>query len=403
MSRTYDAIVVGARCGGAPTAMLLARRGYRVLLLDKATFPSDTLSTHLIHATGAAALARWDLLDRVAASDPPPIRRYAIDYGPFEVSGSPRPTPDGVDVALAPRRTVLDDVLVTAAAEAGVEVRQDVTVEGVLTDGDRVCGVHGREGSGSELREQAGIVVGADGRRSHVARWVGAESYATQPTLAATYYAYWSGVPTDGLEVFVRPGRSFGAFPTNDDLTVIVMSWPRAEFSANRVDVEGNYLRSIALAPQLAARVAEGRRETRFFGTGDAPGFYRQAFGPGWALVGDARHHKDPCTAKGISEAFLDAEALAAALDDVWAGRARLDSRLGEYQRQRDAQTMAMYEFTCQLARLEPPPDEMAALLAAVSRCPEASRDFVSVIAGTAELSDFLDPENVGRIMAAAA
>ncbi|MDQ3757181.1 MAG: FAD-dependent monooxygenase [Actinomycetota bacterium] len=403
MSGTYDAIVVGARCGGAPTAMLLARRGHRVLLLDKASFPSDTLSTHLIHAAGTAALARWGLLDAVAASGAPAIATYTLDYGPFQVSAAPRPTPDGIDLAYAPRRTVLDELLVSAAVDAGVEVRTGVTVEGVLADRGAVVGVHGRDASGRELRELSRVVVGADGRRSHVADWVGAEAYATQPTFAASYFAYWRDVPTDGLEVFIRPQRSFAAFPTNDDLTVIVMSWPRAEFAANRVDIEGNYLRSIDLAPDFAARVAKGRRATRFYGTGEAPGFYRRAFGPGWALVGDARHHKDPVTGKGISEAFLDAEALADALHDVWSDGAGYDERLGHYQHKRDAETMAMYDFTCQLARLEPPPAEMAQLLAAVSESPEAGRDFVSVLAGTADLGDFMHPDNVGRIVGRAA
>ena len=403
MPTTYDAIVVGARCGGAPTAMLLARRGYRVLLVDRAMFPSDTLSTHLIHPAGVAALARWDLVEGVVASGAPPIATYSLDFGPFEVSGAPRAIDGGVDVAFAPRRTILDQLLVTAAEQAGVEVRQSVAVEGVLTDNGTVTGIHGRDGDGREVRESARIVIGADGRRSHLAGWVDAESYATQPTLAATYYAYWSGVPVDGLEVFIRPARSFGAFPTNDNLTLIVMSWPRSEFTANRVDVEGNYLRSLDLAPELAERVAAGERVTRFFGTGDAPGFYRRPFGPGWALVGDARHHKDPVTAKGISEAFLDAEALVRALDDVWSGDTPFDVRLAEYQHERDARTMPMYEFTCQLARLEPPPAEMAELLAAVSSSSDASRDFVSVIAGTVDLTEFMHPDNVRRILTKAA
>lgn len=146
-----------------------------------------------------------------------------------------------------------------------------------------------------------------------------------------------------------------------------------------------------------------GRREARFSGTGDTPGFYRRPFGPGWVLVGDARHHKDPCTAQGISDAFADAEAVAAALDDVWSGEAAAGDRLAAYQRDRDAATAALYEFTCQLAALEPPPPEMAQLLSAASRSPQASADFVSVIAGTVPLPEFLAPENVGRIMAGAA
>jgi 2-polyprenyl-6-methoxyphenol hydroxylase-like FAD-dependent oxidoreductase len=403
MNTTYDAIVVGARCAGAPTAMLLARQGHRVLLVDKAAFPSDTLSTHLIHAAGCAALRRWGLLEAVAATGAPPIRRYAIDYGPFTVAGAPRPSQDGVDIALAPRRVLLDELLVRAATDAGVELRERATVEALSFDGDIVTGIRGRDAAGRAFDERARVVIGADGRRSVVASWVAAAQYATQSTLAATYYSYWSGVPVDGLNIYVRPYRSFGAFPTNDNLTLIVMSWPRAEFAANRGDVEGNFLRSLDLAPELATRVCAGRRAARFFGTGDMPGFYRQAFGRGWALVGDARHHKDPCTAKGISEAFLDAEALADAFHDVWSGVAGYEERLKRYQAERDEQTMPMYDFTCQLARLDPPPPDIAELLAATSRSPEASADFVSVIAGTIGLPTFLSSDNMARVLGATA
>ena len=381
MPTTYDAIVVGARCGGAPTAMLLARLGHHVLLLDKARFPSDTLSTHLIHPTGVAALRRWGLDGEVGA---PPIGTYSFDFGPLRITGAPRPTDDGVAFGLAPRRLGLDALLVDAARDSGVDVREGVTVEGLLVDRGAVVGVRT---TGFDAR--ARVVIGADGRRSRVAGWAGASAYAATDTLAATYYAYWRDLPVDGLEVYVRPSRSLGAFPTDDGLTLVVVSWPRAEFDANRGDVQGSYLRTLDLAPTLAERVRVGARQSRFFGTGDVPGFYREAFGTGWALVGDARHHKDPCTAKGISEAFLDAEALAAALHDVWANGDDFQARLGRYQRERDASTMPMYEFTCQLARLEPPPPEMAARLLAVSQSPEASRDFVSMIAGTVGVPEF--------------
>lgn len=400
MPEPYDAIVVGARCGGAPTAMLLAQKGYRVLLVDRGAFPSDTLSTHFVHPTGVAALRRWGVLEAVDRGCPP-VRTYSVDFGPFRLAGPARPTADGVGTAYAPTRVVLDDLLVRAAAAAGAEVRERFTVDGLVEEDGAVVGVRGH-GDGATVEERATVVVGADGRHSHVARWVGAEPYAEQPTLTATYYAYWSGVPVDRFDAYVRDRRSFAAFPTDDGLTLVVMGWPRSEFDAHRSDVEGTFLRALDQAPELAERVRAGRRESRFRGTGDTPGFYRRPFGPGWALVGDARHHKDPCTAQGISDAFADAEALASALDDVWLGGAGYDDRLSAYQRDRDAATAAMYEFTCQLAALEPPPPEMAALLSAASRSPEASADFVSVIAGTVALPEFLSPDNVGRILAGA-
>lgn len=402
MTNTYDAIVVGARCGGSATALLLVRQGHKVLLVDRATFPSDTLSTHLVHLRGVAALQRWGVLDQVAAATPA-IDRYSVDFGFFTVAGTPRPTRDGITHAFAPRRPTLDTILLNAAAAAGAEVRQDVAVQDVVWDDGRVVGITARTADGTSITERARIVIGADGRYSRIAEAVGAERLHQRPTLAASYYAYWSGVAIDHLEVYVRPARSFGAFSTEDHLTLIVVSWPLEEFTANRDDIEGNFMKTLEMAPALHGRVVNGTRETRFRGTGDAPGFYRQGFGPGWALVGDARHHKDPCTAQGISDAFADAERISQALDAAWSGMLSVDEALAAYHRDRFGPTLPMYEFTCQLAALEPPPPEMAALLQAVSADSEASRDFVSVLAGTKSLPEFLSPDNVSAVLAKAA
>src|SRR5579884_1654861 len=232
----YDAIVVGARCAGAPTAMLLARQGWRVLVVDRATFPSDTVSTHLIHAPGIAALARWGLLDRVVATGCPPIERYSFDFGPFMLTGTPRPC-GAVATAYAPRRTVLDEMLVGAAAEAGAEVREAFTVDDVVVDDGTVVGIRGRSPTGDRVMERARVVIGADGRNSRVARAVGAQEYATKPMLQWASYTYWSDLPIDGMETVIRPNRGWGAFPTNDDLTLVVVGWPYAEAVAYKADV----------------------------------------------------------------------------------------------------------------------------------------------------------------------
>src|SRR6186997_1968399 len=178
----YDVIVVGARCAGAPTAMLLARKGHRVLLVDQASFPSDTLSTHMIHAPGIAALRRWGVLDQVIASGAPPIDTYSFDFGPFTIAGTPRPA-DGSSTGYAPRRTILDKILVDAAAEAGVEVREQFTVDDVVFEDNAVVGIRGHAKDGGEVLERARVVIGADGRSSHVARSVGAEPYNEKPKL----------------------------------------------------------------------------------------------------------------------------------------------------------------------------------------------------------------------------
>jgi flavin-dependent dehydrogenase len=205
----------------------------------------------------------------------------------------------------------------------------------------------------------------------------------------------------DGMEVVIRPDRGWGAFPTNDGLTLLVIGWPYAESTAYKTDVEANYLKTLELVPDFAARVRGAKREDRFAG-GSVANFFRKPFGPGWALVGDAGYDKDPITAQGISDAFRDAELCATALDESLTGIREFGAAMADYQQTRDEQVRPMYEFTTQLATLEPPPPEMQRLLGAVEGNQEAMDQFVSVVAGTVSPAAFLSPENIGRIMSTA-
>jgi flavin-dependent dehydrogenase len=404
MSGSYDAIVVGARCGGSPTAMLLARKGYRILLVDKATFPSGTMSTHLAHPPAVAALARWGILDQLEATNCPPITRYSFDFGPVSVAGTPQPT-DGADKAYCPRRIVLDAILVEAAVAAGAELREAFTVEEIVVDDGRVTGIRGHAKGGESVTEHARVVVGADGKNSLVAKAVQPERYNEVERLAVAYYAYWSGLPADGFETYIRAenDRGWAAIPTHDGLTCVVQGWPQAEFEVNRKDVEGAYLKSFELAPEFAERIGAAKRESRFVGTRELPGFFLKPYGPGWALVGDAGYHKHPITAFGITDAFRDAEAVASALDDTFAERRPYDEAMADYQRARDEEALPIYEFTNEFARIEPPPPEMQQLIGAMQGNQEAMDGFVSVMAGTLPAPEFFGPENAGRIMAQAA
>jgi 2-polyprenyl-6-methoxyphenol hydroxylase-like FAD-dependent oxidoreductase len=183
----YDAIVVGARCAGSSTALLLARRGLKVLLVDRATFPSDTISTHILWPHGAEILGRWELRDRLAASGVPPIcRRMTFDVGPFALLGTIPDANDGMG-GFCPRRTVLDSLLVNAAAEAGVDVRESFTVAELLMTGDTVVGIRGHGNGLRSVEEQARVVIGADGVNSFVARAVHAPEYDVRPVAACCY------------------------------------------------------------------------------------------------------------------------------------------------------------------------------------------------------------------------
>ena len=394
----YDAIVVGARCAGSPTAMLLARKGYKVLVVDRARFPSDTISTHLLHPPGVASLRRWGLLDRLTATGCPPIDTYSFDFGPFTISGTPGT--DDAPVAYGPRRTVLDKLLVDAASEAGAEVREGFTVEDVVIEDGRVTGVRGHSNGGRTVSEHARVVIGADGRHSLVARAVQPEQYHEKPPLLCGYYSYWSGLPMDGrFETYIRPDRSFAAWPTHDDLTLVIGGWPFVEFQANKGDIEGNYLKMLEMAPSFAERVRGATRQARYVGTA-VPNFFRKPSGPGWALVGDAGYNKDFITAQGMHDAFRDAELCATALDEAFTGARPFEHAMADYQATRDSQVLPMYELTCELATLEPPPPELQQLLGAVHGNQEAMDAFARVIAGVTSPAEFFSEENVGRVLA---
>src|SRR3954471_24129447 len=194
---SYDAIVVGARCAGSPTAMLLARMGARVLLVDKASFPSDTMSTHHVHPPGLAALRRWNLLERLEATGCPPVETYSFDFGPLTIAGSPQPI-DGIAHGYCPRRTILDQLLVDAAVEAGAELREGFNVDEIVAADGAVTGIRGRAKGAAPVTERAPVVIGPDGRHSLVAKTVKPEQYDERRSRLAMYYAYWSGLPADG-------------------------------------------------------------------------------------------------------------------------------------------------------------------------------------------------------------
>ena len=372
----YDAIIVGGRCAGAPTAMLLARAGRRVLLVDRAAFPSDTLSTHYIHQPGVAALRRWGVLDQLAASGCPPIRRFTLDVGPFALQGTPPPI-DGVDAAYSPRRQVLDRILAVAAARAGVEVRERFAVDELLYEDGRVVGVANRDG----VTERARIVIGADGRHSTVARAVQAPEYDVEPPLTCAYYTYWSGVEMPGAELYPRDGLMIVASPTHDDQIVTIVLWSRERFGDVRADIEGAFHAALEQAPGLAERLRGGVREERFRGTLQAPNRFRKPYGPGWALVGDAGFHKDPILAHGISDAFRDAELLVQGI---------LDDDLPGYEERRNAMAAAGYASTIEFARLQPPSPEMLGLFEMLRDDREQRDRFFGTFAGTVSREDFM-------------
>jgi flavin-dependent dehydrogenase len=258
---------------------------------------------------------------------------------------------------------VLDKLLFDAAAESGAEVREAFTVTDLVVEDGRVTGITGRSERDRTVTVRGRAVVGADGHHSLVARGVSPRQYNDKPALQVSYYTYVSGLPMDGrYEVHLRPNRGFAAWPTNDDLTVVIGGWPRSEMATKRKDIEGNFLATLELVPEFAARFRAGTREARFVGMSVA-NFLREPFGRGWALVGDAGYTKDFITGFGMSDAFRDAELCATALDQAFSGARSFEGAMAAYHSERDRHSLPFYEFTTQLATLQPLPPELERIL----------------------------------------
>jgi len=386
----YDVIVIGARCAGAPTAMLLARSGYRVLLADQARFPRDTLSSHYIHQPGVALLAQWGLLDDLRAAGCRPIDHQIYEAPGIRLEGFSLPV-DGQRTTYAPRRFVLDPILAEGAVAAGAEFRQGCAARDLVIEDGRVTGVRFVTPDGTETVERARLVVGADGMRSLVARRAGARTVVEHPRLTCTYYSYWAGVPAH-FELYEQPGRWVGVIPTNNDLTLIMTYFPQAEYATVRTGVEAAYMEAVrTTAPELYERMLPGKRVEQFYGTGHQENFFRQAWGPGWALVGDAVHHKDSITARGITDAFLQAESLVGHIGPDLHDDAALEAALKRYDDDLEETFTTPYQGALNVAELKP--GGRAELLRQLAGHQELIDRYFSTLSGACSLDDFYNTD----------
>ena len=342
----YDAIVIGARTAGAATALLLARRGRKVLVVERAAYGSDTLSTHALMRGGVLQLHRWGVLERVKELGTPAVRSTSFHY-PGEVIDLAIKPRDGIDALYSPRRTVLDRVLVDAAQEAGARFLYGVRLVGITKDASgRVRGVVLEDSSRRVTRFAAELVIGADGMRSTVAQLVRAGIYRAGRYASGVVYGYWEGLDVDANHWYFGPGVSAGAIPTNDGMTLVFSATSARRFQDEiRWDLDGGYDRVLkAVAPELRRAMNNAKRVRSLRGFPGVPGFFRLSYGPGWALVGDAGYFKDPLTAHGITDAFRDAELLVRAMG------AGCERALFEYQARRDALSLQLFRITDEIA-----------------------------------------------------
>jgi 2-polyprenyl-6-methoxyphenol hydroxylase-like FAD-dependent oxidoreductase len=366
MTANYDVVVVGGRVAGASTAMLLARAGARVALVDRAGHGTDTVSTHGLMRAGVLQLSRWGLLDDVVAAGTPPIEQTTFHYADGDsVEVGIRPTP-GIPALYAPRRYLLDRILVDAAAAAGVHVRHEATVTALLRDENaRVTGVRiaDRDGTTADLR--AAITVGADGLRSGVATEAGAEIIRRGRSCSAMLYRYYAGLSATGYEWAYGSGDAAGFIPTNGGLTgVFVGTMPARLRTLRRDGTQHAFATLLAkAAPRLAERVASAEPVGRMHGWAGVPGFVRQSWGSGWALVGDAGYFKDPITTHGMTDALRDAELLADEILETLTGMVPEDVALKRYQAMRDQLSTRLFEATEPIASYAWDLDQVRALL----------------------------------------
>ena len=365
---SYDVAVVGGRIAGASTALLLARAGVRVILLDHGRRGSDTVSTHGLMRGGVLQLSRWGILPDVVAADTPPIHNVVFHYadgGDIDVMIKPN---RGVDALYAPRRHLLDRLLVDAAAAAGADVLHQATVTELIRDGaDRVTGVRARNPGSGEMSFPASLTIGADGVRSTVATEAKAPIIWRGNTASAVLYRYFTGLPVRGYEWAYGEGAAAGLIPTNDATCLFVSATPARMRSLRSSGAEHAFATLLAsAAPAFVDRVAEARHASGLRGWGGLPGYLRRSWGNGWALVGDAGYFKDPITTHGMTDALRDAELLSNAIVALLSGCPEA-SALAAYEGTRDRLSRDMFDVTEAVAAYDWNLDELRHLLREVS------------------------------------
>lgn len=375
MADRFDVIIVGARCAGSPLATLLARKGMSVCLVDRAGFPSETPSTHVVQCSGVKTLAELGVLERLLEVAPP------LDHGRFQVDDARIEIHRLRERFGAPlmnvRRVTLDSILLDAAAEAGAEVRTGTAVTGLVEDGGRIVGVETTSGA---LR--APLVVGADGARSTVARLVGAAEYHTTPPGGLFMWGYLEGVPAanDGLWVGKLGEEAFLAGRTDNGLFMAAVVLPLERRDELRRERGTAYAESLSHWPELQASLGAAQRVGPVRMMSRWHGFFRESAGPGWVLVGDAGHFKDPTPGQGISDALRQVAMLAPAIERGLGGAAPADGVLDDWWSWRDRDAWEMYWFAHDMGAPGPVPLLLLELQRRIAADPALSEAFVRVL-----------------------
>ncbi|MEU1981605.1 NAD(P)/FAD-dependent oxidoreductase [Nocardia sp. NPDC019395] len=400
-----DVVVVGARCAGSATAATLARAGRHVVVLDSARFPSDTLSTHLLWPAGVAELSRLGALGAVTDIGAPELT-HAFAAGAGNAIETPFPEVDGIDYTLCVRRTGLDHALVRTAVGAGAEVREGYRVTELVWDGDRCAGVR-YTGPGDRTGEiRAALVVGADGRRSTVARLAGADvPYESEPSGRDCYFAYWRDNSTDWRSTAAqwREGADLGtAFPCDDGLLLCLVQPPAETGKLRPGDTERRYAAALDRIPPLRARLRGCEQVGRVRSATDITSYFRRSSGPGWALPGDSGHFKDPVTAQGIRDALHYGRLLAEDVAPVLHDPPRLDRAVAAWEQRRVRECREIYHWTNRLARGTAMSPLEVELYRAATADPDLAAITTAIFSRTMSPGELYTPARMARLTAGA-
>ena len=347
----FDVIIVGARVAGSTLATMLGEMGHRVLVLDRSTFPSDTLSTHFFRAPALRAFKQIGVYKEVQSVAP----HLKVNYNAVDGTVFPEPVdqPDDYPFYMCVRRIILDDILVRRAREIpNVEIREGVRVTGLLSEDDLITGVKWKD-SAHEGEERAKVVVGADGIYSIVAKEVHAQYEQQAPVTRAMYYAYFRGIKVNkgpAAEFHYRGNTLVYCFPCDDDLALLAVSVPFKQFTKFKRNPEGSFIKELTDMSSLAPRLSTAKREGPIRGTGNIPGYLKIPYGNGWALVGDAGMVMDPWSGQGIDQASTHAVFLAQRLGDYLSGQTDWETAMQAYHQSRNDYSLKTYDRTCKFS-----------------------------------------------------
>lgn len=340
-----DVLIIGARVAGSSLAIRLAERGRKVVVVDRDSFPSDTISTHFLAFNVVDMLRRLDVLDRILGAGFRRVHRHRawIDDIAIDVPAGPRGA-----FSIAPKRYVLDQILIDRAREAGAQVIERARADGVIVEEGRVVGAKVQM-IGGEMREiRARVVVGADGKTSQFARWVEAPRYNERPPGRPVYLGYFHGVdplPQTTIEMFFKDERFGFCFPMRPDEDLLCVEAQPAEFDEIRREPLAWLMARLRELPGMEERLSHAEIDGKVVGVRSVDNCFRKPYGPGWALTGDAAYVKDPCTGYGVGDALVQGFLLSRALATYLEG-APWEETMRAYQERRDAQLTPLFEQT---------------------------------------------------------